>query len=638
LDTPLTILQRYWKHSRFRPLQEDIINSVLEGRDTFALLPTGGGKSICFQVPGLLLEGVCVVVTPLIALMKDQVGQLKARGIQALAIYSGMSRQEIDVYLDNCVHGQVKFLYVSPERLRTELFQARVVRMKVSLVAVDEAHCISQWGYDFRPAYLNIAALRQLLPGVPVLALTATATPVVKNDVIEKLEFVNAAIYQRSFARTDLSLVVRKTDVKERKLLEILHKVKGAAIVYVRSRKLAQDMAAALTRRQIKATHYHAGLSLEERTQRQEDWLSNRTRVMVSTNAFGMGIDKSDVRVVVHLDLPENLESYYQEAGRAGRDGARAYAAVLYNDADIVSLQTKVEQAHPSVEYLQRVYQALANYYQLAVGSAEGASYDFDLHDFTDRFQLQAVDVYNALRKLEEEGLLQFSESFFSPAHLHFTVDQVKLYEFQIANAKFDPLIKMLMRLYGGELFSGYVRISEPYIAKAMIASAQEVTAALKHLQQLGVLHYEGQKDKPQVTFVIPRQDASRLPVDHRRLEARKQQHLGQMKAMVDFVTTSHRCRMQLIQEYFGEDTDQQCGLCDVCVEARKQEGRADFENLRREIITVLNMQPLSVEELEDRIAPDDRELFVDVVRDMVDEGALEYDAVWKLLPKQKTG
>jgi ATP-dependent DNA helicase RecQ len=637
LETPLSILQRYWKHSQFRPLQEDIINSVLAGRDAFALLPTGGGKSVCFQVPGLLREGVCLVITPLIALMKDQVGQLKAKGIQAVAIYSGMSRQEIDVYLDNCVHGQVQFLYVSPERLRTELFQVRVKRMKISLIAVDEAHCISQWGYDFRPAYLQIAALRELLPGVPVLALTATATPVVKNDVIEKLELHNAAVFQQSFARHDLSLVVRKTDIKERKLLEILQKVKGSAIVYVRSRKLAQDMAGVLTRRQIKATHYHAGLTLEERTQRQEDWLSNHTRVMVSTNAFGMGIDKHDVRVVVHLDLPENLESYYQEAGRAGRDGLRAYAAVLYNDADIVSLQTKVEQAHPPVEVLQRIYQALANYYQLAVGSGEGASYDFDLHEFSDRFQLHPVEVYNSLRKLEEEGLLQFTESFFSPAHLHIMVEQVKLYEFQIANARFDPLIKMLMRLYGGELFSGYVRISESYIAKALQAPVQDVMATLKHLQQLGVLHYEGQKDKPQVTFVLPRQDASRLPLDHRRLEARKQQHLAQMKAMVDFVTSTHRCRMQLVQEYFGEDTDQVCGLCDVCVENRKQESRGGVDNLRQEIMTVLNMKPLSVEELEERIAPDDRELFVDVVRDMVDEGALKYDAVWNLVPKQKS-
>lgn len=636
MDTPLSILQRYWRHSQFRPLQEDIIRSVLEGRDTFALLPTGGGKSVCFQVPGLLREGVCLVITPLIALMKDQVGQLKAKGIQALAIYSGMSRQEIDVYLDNCVHGQVKFLYVSPERLRTELFQARVRRMKVSLVAVDEAHCISQWGYDFRPSYLQIAALRELLPGVPVLALTATATILVKNDVVEKLAFRNAAIFQRSFAREDLSLVVRHTDIKERKLLEILQKVRGSAIVYVRSRKLAQDVASALVRRQISATHYHAGLTLEERTQRQEDWQANRIRVMVSTNAFGMGIDKQDVRVVVHLDLPENLESYYQEAGRAGRDGARAYAALLYNDADIVSLHTKVEQAHPSLEYLQKVYQALANYYQLAVGSGEGVSYDFDLHQFSDRFQFQAVEVYNALRKLEEEGLVQFNESFFNPAHLHFLVDQVKLYEFQIANARFDPLIKMLLRLYGGEAFSDYVRISESSLAKGLQIRVQDVVAALEHLQQLGVLHYEGLKDKPQVTFIMPRQDAARLPLDHRRLEARKQLHLSQMKAMVSFATTTHRCRMQLIQEYFGEDTDRSCGLCDVCMENRKQENRDGAENLRQEIITVLTLQPLSVEELEARIAPDDRELFVDLVRDMVDDGALEYDAVWKLLPKQK--
>jgi ATP-dependent DNA helicase RecQ len=315
----------------------------------------------------------------------------------------------------------------------------------------------------------------------------------------------------------------------------------------------------------------------------------------------------------------------------------RAYAAVLYNDGDVVSLQTKVEQAHPPVEYLQRVYQALANYYQLAVGSGEGASYDLDLQDFSERFKLNQVDVYNSLRKLEEEGLLQFSESFFSPAHLHFLVDQVKLYEFQIANARFDVLVKALLRLYGGELFSGYVSISESLIARALQAPIQDVVAGLNHLQQLGVLHYEGVRDKPQLTFTTPRQDASRLSVDRQRLEARKQQHLAQMKAMVEFATSMHRCRMQLIQEYFGEETDKMCGLCDVCVENRKHSEHADVDNLRQEIMTVLNLKPLSVEELEEHIAPTDRELFVDLVRDMVDEGTLEYDAAWKLLPKQKT-
>ncbi len=386
-------------------MQEDIITSILNGNDTLALLPTGGGKSICFQVPTLLMEGLAIVITPLIALMKDQVEQLKRRGIEAVAVHSGMSRREIDVLLDNCAYGPVKFLYVSPERLHTEIFTERVKKMKVAMIVVDEAHCISQWGYDFRPSYLQIGVLRTLKPDAPVMALTATATAGVCDDIMEKLSFREpAGIYRRSFARDNVSLVVRKTENKERKLLEVLQKVKGPAILYVRSRKATQDIAGWLGRRNIPASYYHAGLEIEERTRRQEEWIHNKTRVMVATNAFGMGIDKPDVRVVVHLDLPENLESYYQEAGRAGRDGARAFATIIYNEADVITLKQKTEQAHPAPEAIKKVYQALANYYQLAIGSAAGESFSFDLHDFSERFSIPVAEVYAAMKKLEEEG------------------------------------------------------------------------------------------------------------------------------------------------------------------------------------------------------------------------------------------
>jgi ATP-dependent DNA helicase RecQ len=642
VETPLSVLQRFWKHNQFRPLQEDIIASVLQGHDTLALLPTGGGKSICFQVPALLRDGICLVITPLIALMKDQVEQLKHRGISAVAIYSGMSRREIDVYLDNCIHGQIKFLYLSPERIQTELFIARVVQMKVALIAVDEAHCISQWGYDFRPPYLKIPTLRALMPDVPVIALTATATIPVRDDIMEKLAFRQpAGMFRKSFARDNLSFVVRKTENKERKLLEILQKVKGSALIYVRSRKATQDISGWLTRQHISASFYHAGLSVDDRSARQEDWIKNKTRAMVATNAFGMGIDKPDVRVVIHLDLPENIESYYQEAGRAGRDGAACYGVVLYQDTDIVSLKTKAEQAHPSVEYLKRTYQALANYFQLAVGSGEGGSYDIDLHDFSERFQLNQVEAYNALKKLEEEGLIQFNESFYSPSQVHLSVDQKRLYEFQIANAKFDPLIKMLLRLYGGEIFSGFAKISEPYLAKAMQLPSHEVVDALGHLHKLGIVFYEPVRDKPQVTFILSRQDAERLPVDRKRMEQRKELHLAKMNAIIHFVTSNHRCRMQLVQEYFNEETETTCNICDVCIERRKKrkkENAADVDLIRREIITILKSASLSVEQLEERIAPGDHELFVDVVREMVDDGVLNYDNVWKLvLVKQKT-
>jgi ATP-dependent DNA helicase RecQ len=637
LETPLSILQKYWGYNQFRPLQADIVNASLQGKDVLALLPTGGGKSVCFQVPALLRDGICIVITPLIALMKDQVEQLKQREINAAAVHAAMSRFEVDVLLNNCIYGSVKFLYVSPERLQTELFIARVKQMKVGLIAVDEAHCISQWGYDFRPSYLKIASLRTLKPDVPVIALTATATAEVRVDIVEKLELKNADIFQKSFARDNLSFVVRKTENKERKVLEILQKVKGSAIIYVRSRKATQEIAERLVKKNISASFYHAGLDFDERTKRQDKWIQNQIRVIVATNAFGMGIDKPDVRVVIHLDLPENLESYYQEAGRAGRDGMRCYGVVLFQEADVSNLELKVEQSQPSPQFLKTVYQALCNYYQLALGSSAGESYDFDLNDFTDRFHLHPNEVYIALKKLEEEGLIQFNESFYSPSTAHLLMDKAKLYEFQIAHARFDPIVKMLLRLYGGELISGFPKVSESSIAKGLKIPTDEVVNTLKHLHELQVVTYQPAKEKPQVTFMTPRQDAEKLPLNLQRLEARKKLILDKMKAMVSFVTLTHRCRMQLIQVYFNEVSYNKCGICDVCIEERKKDNRNAFDDLRDEVTSVLKKKSLTVEQVEELIAPKDHELFVDVVREMVDEGVLAYDGVWKLsLIKQK--
>jgi ATP-dependent DNA helicase RecQ len=613
-------------------MQEDIIHAVLESHDTLALLPTGGGKSVCFQVPALLREGVCIVITPLIALMKDQVEQLKSRDILAVAIHSGMSRDQIDVLLNNAIYGQIKFLYVSPERLQTEIFIERVKQMKVSLIAVDEAHCISQWGYDFRPPYLKIADLRDLIPDVPIIALTASATEQVQNDIIERLAFHQPfAVFKKSFARDNLSFVVRKTENKEKKLLEILQKVKGSAIVYVRSRKATQEIAKLLTKKGIKASFYHAGLTFEQRTERQDEWIKNKTRVMVATNAFGMGIDKPDVRIVIHVDIPENPESYYQEAGRAGRDGVRSYAVILYQEIDIENIQTKVEQSLPSVEYLKKIYQGLANFYQLAVGSSEGLSYDFDLHKFAGRFKLNPVEVYNGLKKLEEEGLLQFNESFYSPSQLHFRIDHAKVYQFQVANARFDEPLKMMQRLYGGELYSSYVKISESYIAKALAITLPEVISILNHLHELSILHYVPAKDFPQVTFVLPRQDADNLPLNITRLKERRKLIMSKMEAMVNYVKVTHRCRMQMIQDYFNETSTEECKICDVCISKRKKENIKSFEILRVEILNVLKSKTIPIEELEQQIAPNDSELFVDVIRELVDEGLIGYDKVWRL-------
>jgi ATP-dependent DNA helicase RecQ len=640
LSSALDILKYYWKHDRFRPLQEDIVNSVVDGFDTLALLPTGGGKSVCFQVPGLIRDGICIVISPLIALMKDQVEQLRRKEILAVAIHSGMSRQEIDILLDNCVFGEIKFLYVSPERLQTEIFVERFKRMNVGLIAVDEAHCISQWGYDFRPPYLQIAKLRELKPDVPVIALTASATVQVQDDIRAKLEFRSSEkIFRKSFARANLSFVVRKSENKEKKLLQVLSRVNGCAILYVRSRKATQEIATWLTRQGIPSSHYHAGLSMDERSKRQDEWIQNKTRVMVATNAFGMGIDKPDVRIVIHLDLPENLESYYQEAGRAGRDEKRAYAVILYQDSDVTNLQQKTAQSHPSPEYLKKVYQALANHYQLAEGSGEGQSYDFDLHEFSGKFNFHIAEVYNALRKLEEEGLLQFNESFYSPSHLWFLADKAKLYEFQIANAKFDPVIKMLLRLYGGELYSAPVRISESYLAKAMGITVQDLIATLQHLHSLGIMLYEGTRDKPQLTFILPRQDSARLPINVKRLEERKQLIMGKMSAMIQFVTGEKICRMVVIQNYFGEETIDICGICDVCIESRKRENSHALEGMRIEVLSIIKKQALTLEQLEEIIAPEDPEILIDAVRDLVDEGQLEYDDVWKLqVSKQNAG
>lgn len=608
------------------------MQSVLNDNDTLALLPTGGGKSVCFQVPALILDGLCIVISPLIALMKDQVEQLKRRGIVAAAVFSGMSRREIDVVLDNCIYGPVKFLYVSPERLKTEIFQARVARMKVALIAVDEAHCISQWGYDFRPPYLEIAKIREVHPSVPVIALTASATAQVQDDIRARLAFrKNQHVFRKSFARANLSFVVRKTENKDKKLLEVLTKVQGCAIIYVRSRKATQEIAEWLIRKNIRASYYHAGLDMEDRAKRQDDWIHNRTRVMVSTNAFGMGIDKPDVRLVIHLDLPENLESYYQEAGRAGRDEKRAYAVMLYNDADVANLRHKTAQAHPEPEILRKVYQALANFFQLAEGAGEGQSFDFDLYHFVEKFNIPVSEAYNSLKKLEEEGLIQFNESFYSPSHIYLLVDKGKLYEFQVANAKFDVVIKMILRLYGGELFSGGVKISESYLAAALHLPTDEIVRLLKSLHDMGILLYEPVKDKPQVTYLTPRYDAAKMPLNLQRLASRKELIMGKMEAMIHFVASEHQCRMVMIQQYFDEKTIETCGICDICIAQRKRSNARELEGIRIEVLTVIKKNPLTLEQLEEIIAPADQELFKDAVRELVDEGQLVYDEVWRL-------
>lgn len=611
--------------------QEEIVQAVLQRQDVLALLPTGGGKSICFQVPAMMLEGVCIVITPLIALMQDQVQQLRARGIDAVAVHSGLGRQELDWTLDNCVYGKIKFLYVSPERVQTEIFQERLKRMTVNLIAVDEAHCISQWGHDFRPPYLKLGILRELKPEVPVMALTASATARVRQDIVDFIPLRKPSIFRISFARPNLSFVVRKTESKEKKLLEILKRVPGSAIVYVRSRKATGEIAKFLIKQKISATYYHAGLLHEERHKRQDEWIQNNVRVMVATNAFGMGINKPDVRMVVHLDLPEDLESYYQEAGRAGRDGKKSFATIVYHASDVDNLEVKVEQAQPTLDYLKKTYQALANYYQLAVGGSEGESFDFDLDDFSKRFNLRSSSAFVALKKLELEGFIQLSESFYRPSRMHLAVDKKKLYEFQVAQAHFDPLIKTLLRLYGGELLTDFVTIYESQVGSVLKWSAAEVKTMLTQLAQLQLLVYEPASDMPRITFVMARLDADRLPIDVQKMESKRKWYFQKMKAMVDYVEQNHRCRMQVIQNYFDEQTDLTCGVCDVCIQKKKKENLASLKDYREQVLYLLNQKPYPVDELEDAVGPDDHELFIDVVREMVDEGIIRYNDHWIL-------
>lgn len=567
---PLEVLKQYWGYDAFREKQDEIIQSVLDGHDTLALLPTGGGKSICFQVPALCMEGICLVISPLIALMKDQVFQLQKRGISAKAIYSGMSRKEIDITLDNCKFGGIRFLYVSPERLKTRIFQERVTQMNVSLVAIDEAHCISQWGYDFRPSYLEIAEFLKIIPDARRIALTATATKDVRADILNRLEMKDGQVFQKSFARKNLSYSAFMLESKEQKLLEILSRVGGTSIVYVRTRRRTQEVAAFLRSQQISADYYHAGLSGEERNKRQDAWIQNRIRVIVSTNAFGMGIDKPDVRTVVHMDVPDSLEAYYQEAGRAGRDGRIAYAVTLFHRRDITDLMERAEGREVSLDFIKQVYQSLANFYKIAVGSHNLESLPFDLSRFCESYNLVPTEVLQGLRNLEEAGIIQLSDGVYQRARLHILISKGDLYKFEVANAKFDPLIKAILRLYGGELFSDYLFIKESDLAKMMKLSTVEVGSQLSYLNEQGIVDYQPSSDVPTLTFLTPRMVAANLPIDTNLLKFRKENAIRKAKAMVGYLETKTKCRTRVFQEYFGEETLDNCGVCDFCLYEKK--------------------------------------------------------------------
>ncbi len=623
MPTPKEILQQYWKFQSFRPLQAEIIQSVLDGKDTLALLPTGGGKSICFQIPSLCQEGICIVVSPLIALMKDQVEQLKKRNITAVAIYSGMRYQDIDRELDNCVYGNIKFLYLSPERLSTELARQRIAKMNVNLIAVDEAHSISQWGYDFRPSYLEIATIRELHPKVPVLALTATATDVVKEDIQDKLEFKERNLFQKSFERKNLSYVVLKEANKLNALLNIITKVKGSSIVYARSRKRTQDIAIFLQRNKIHADFYHAGLSPDSRSAKQDAWVQNKKRVIVSTNAFGMGIDKPDVRTVVHMDLPDSLEAYFQEAGRAGRDEEKAYAVLLYDEVDKKRLEHAYEQAFPDMKTIRQVYRALGSYLQLAVGGGIGKSYDFDIGAFIKTFQLEVLKTYNCLKILEQSGWLILSESVFLPATLRVKVDREKLYDYQLRNKKLDRVIKKTLQLYQG-VFNYPVRIKESQLAYALKIPVKELVQSLNKLQQDGILQYSPQKDQPQLIFLKERVPVDNLVIDQVLFKFRKERFGKNIKAAIKYAE-KNSCRSKQLLSYFGEINAPLCGQCDVCLGRNKPEvEEATFERYKQKIFLLLKKENLSALEIKEAFSPKRHEQVLTTLNFLLEEGLVK--------------
>ena len=567
--------------------------------------------------------------------MKDQVDQLNSRGIRAHAIYTGLTNREIDIILDNCIYGKVKLLYVSPERLHTDLFIERVKKMDISLLAVDESHCISQWGYDFRPSYLKIADFRkEFLPNTNTIALTATATSRVLDDICDKLKLENPRKYKASFERKNLAFAIRKVEQKEKKLLEVLTNVPGTALVYARQRNKTKELAEFLLKNNISSDYYHAGLGHDLRLKKQDSWQSGNTRVIVATNAFGMGIDKNNVRVVVHYDVPDNLEAYYQEAGRAGRDGEKAYAVILNQEGDKILLKNYFETAHPSIEFLKQIYQALANYFKIAVGSNMLSYFDFDITDFCNNFNLHNSEAYYAIKKLEEEGFVELNESFYHPSKVSINLDKTELYKFQIANAATDPLIKALLRLYGGEIIGNFARISEYQLARVLNMTTYQVKNQLGHLNGMKVITYDAMRDKPQLAFITPRYDASKLPLDRERINHRKSIQKEKLEAIINYIDRDDRCRTSMILEYFGEHNYEDCGHCDYCLDKKRKLSKSDYERIEELVLYHLKHGPTFPEELIDAFNDHEIPIVEEIVRKMTDSDELDYDDRGRLVIK----
>lgn len=611
------VLKEKWGYDQFRPVQEDMIRAVLDGKDTLGLLPTGGGKSICFQVPALAMPGICVVISPLIALMKDQVQNLVKRKINAKAIVSGMHFREIDIVLDNCVYGDVKFLYLSPERLQSELVRVRLAKMKINLLAVDEAHCISQWGYDFRPNYLKIAEIREIIPNVPIMALTATATPEVVDDIQEKLLFKKKNVFQKSFARENLTYFCIPSDNKWDMCLSLAKKYQNkTGIIYVRNRKKTQEIANYLRSLNISADYYHGGLSPDERSKKQDDWINNRTLIVVATNAFGMGIDKPDVRFVIHIDLPDSLEAYFQEAGRGGRDLLPAISIVIHNQADENKLLEQIEKNFPPIEEIKRVYKALGNYFQLAIGSGIDQSYSFDLSDFSRTYKFQPILVIASLKILENNEYIELTDAIDFSARLKFLIPYSELYNFYVTHQKFEPFLQTILRLYSGVL-DNYVKIDEAQIAGILKISSKDVFVLLQKLQKQQILEYIPASDKPFIIYKTGRQHENSLRISKESYHQRKALLEDKIKSVINF-TKKEVCRSRLLLAYFGEMHTKNCGSCDVC---RRSLRSKEFIEIENQIDIYLNENKyLNIRELELVFNLFDSKKVMQIIRLRIDE------------------
>jgi len=631
--TPQHILQQYWGYNQFRPLQTEIIQSVLDGKDTLALLPTGGGKSLCFQVPAMLKEGFCLVVSPLIALMKDQVENLEKRNIKAKAIYSGLNYKEINLILDNaCFDNDLKFLYVSPERLNTSLFLDKLPALPINLIAIDEAHCISQWGHDFRPEYRQIAALREHLPSINIVALTASATKKVVADIVTQLSFNEKNIFSKSFERKNLQYIVRQTENKSEKLLSIINNISGSGLVYVRNRKQTEEIAKFLIQNNISADFYHAGLNGEIRNNKQNLWINNKVRIMVCTNAFGMGIDKPDCRLVVHFEMPDCLESYYQEAGRAGRDEKPAFCVLLHDASDDINARKKIGVNYPDIDEISLTYQAICDYLQVPVNVKPERSFDFDIISFIKRYNFDAYKSLSCLKILEQSNLIVLSEAFYEPSKIKIICSPETLYKFQVENEKLDAFIKFLLRSYGG-LFDNYVRLNELELANRIKLPVASIYKYLERLHTLEIIDYIKNKELSQLTFTVERQDIKYLALNKKYLVDRKQTYIEKIQAMMVFANPSSICRSRQILEYFNDFSADDCGYCDVCIDKKKILSEQNLSNvMKKEILAIVTKAPISAIELFEQLNKYDLQKFTIVLRLLLDNNILHYNNNYQLI------